>query len=66
MALRLIYLAVLRVFGWLGLLTRTDTAKDAEILMLRHQLLVLRRPPPSHRRLSRSRKITERGRSVRW
>jgi hypothetical protein len=38
MALRLIYLAVLRAFGWLGLLTRTDTAKDAEILMLRHQV----------------------------
>ena len=43
MALGLLYLAVLRLFGWLGLVTRTDTAKDAEILMLRHQLLVLRR-----------------------
>ena len=30
------YLAVLRVFGWLALLARSDRAKDAEILLLRH------------------------------
>lgn len=30
--LRLIYLALLRVFGWLTLLARSDLAKDAEIL----------------------------------
>ncbi len=29
--------------GWLGLLTRTGASKDAEILVLRHQLAVLRR-----------------------
>jgi hypothetical protein len=51
MALRLVYLAVLRLFGWLGLLVRFDAAKDAEILMLRHQLLVLQRQG-SNRRLS--------------
>ena len=41
MSLRLAYLAVLRVFGWLALLTRSDRAKDAEILLLRHQVAVL-------------------------
>jgi hypothetical protein len=32
MSLRLAYLAVLRVFGWLALLARSDRDKDAEIL----------------------------------
>jgi putative transposase len=43
MSLRFAYLAVLRVFGWLALLARPDRAKDAEILMLRHQVAVLQR-----------------------
>ncbi len=43
MSLRLAYLAVLRVFGWLALLARSDRAKDAEILILRHQVVVLQR-----------------------
>jgi hypothetical protein len=34
---------VLRVFGWLVLLARSDRAKDAEILILRHQVAVLQR-----------------------
>ena len=41
--LRLAYMAVLRVFGWIALLARSDRAKDAEILLLRHQLAVLQR-----------------------
>jgi hypothetical protein len=43
MPLRFACLAVLRVFGWLALLARSDRAKDAEILILRHQLAVLHR-----------------------
>ena len=43
MPLRFAYLAGLRVFGWLALLTRSDRAKDAEILILRHQVAVLQR-----------------------
>jgi putative transposase len=41
--LRFAYLAALRVFGWLALLARSDRAKDAEILILRHQVAVLQR-----------------------
>jgi putative transposase len=41
--MRFAYLAVLRIFGWLALLARSDRAKDAEILILRHQAAVLQR-----------------------
>ena len=43
MSLRFAYLAVLRVFGWLALLSRSDRAKNAEILILRHHVAVLQR-----------------------
>jgi len=43
MPVRFAYLAALRVFGWLVLLARSDRAKDAEILILRHQVAVLQR-----------------------
>jgi len=42
-SLRLACLAVLQMFGWLALLARSDRAKDAEILILRHQVAVLQR-----------------------
>jgi hypothetical protein len=41
--LRLAYLAVLRIFGWLALLAHSDRAKDAKILIQRHQIAVLQR-----------------------
>ncbi len=34
---------MVRLFGWMALLARSDTAKDTEILMLRHEVAVLRR-----------------------
>ena len=49
MLLRLLYLVFCRVCGWLALLTSTSAAKDVEILVLRHENAVLRRPNPKPR-----------------
>ena len=42
-SIRFAYLAVLRVFGWLALFARSNRVKDAEILILRHQVAALQR-----------------------
>ncbi|WP_441005754.1 hypothetical protein [Streptomyces malaysiensis] len=42
MLVRLVYLIGTRIFAWLFLMSRSSAAKNAEILILRHELAVLR------------------------
>ena len=46
MAFGLVYLMHGHVMSWLALLARSDAAKDVEILVLRHEVAVLRRSNP--------------------
>jgi putative transposase len=42
-AVRLLYLIFRQLVAWLGLLARSSRSKDVEILVLRHEVAVLRR-----------------------
>lgn len=52
MGLRLVYLIVSRLFGWLRLSLRSESWKSAEILLLRHQLTVLQRQVDARPKMS--------------
>jgi hypothetical protein len=48
-SLRLLYLIFIRICSWLVLLGRSSASKNAELLVLRHEIAVLRRTKPRPR-----------------